>query len=89
MHVRVLEAGQHHPAGDMQHLGTRPDELAHVRRAQGDHPVSPHGDGVAACVRPVDEVHGGTGHDEVGGRGHAVARKSSTRRLSSAAASTS
>jgi hypothetical protein len=74
VHVGVLEAGQHHPAGQVVVLGRRTDQLAHVLvGADGDDPVPPHGDRGGPAAGGVDAVDVRPGDHEVGGLGHGAA----------------
>jgi hypothetical protein len=72
--VGVLEAGQHHPAGQVVLLGSRTDQLAHVLvGADGDDPVPPHGDRGGPAAGGVHAVDVRPGDHEVGGLGHGAA----------------
>jgi hypothetical protein len=66
MHVRVLEAGQQHPAVEVDHLGVTVPKIGDgiVRSDECDAAVL-HGDGPGPPPRGVDRVHGAVHEDQV------------------------
>ena len=73
MDVGVLEAREQQLPGEVDDLGARPDQLAHLVVPDGDDPPAAHGHRGGAAAGRVDGVHGTAGEDEVGGsRGRGV-----------------
>jgi len=65
--VRVLEAGQHHPPGQMVVLGRRADQIPHLLvGAHGDNALTPDSDRRGPAPGLVDAVDVGPGDDHVG-----------------------
>ncbi|GAA3146279.1 hypothetical protein GCM10017687_74030 [Streptomyces echinatus] len=63
MDVRVLEAGQQQPAGQVHHLGARPGEFAHLRVSDGGDPVA--GDGHGGGGTALGGEDGAAGEEQV------------------------
>ncbi len=71
MDVRVLEARQQHAALEVDHVGGRADELAHVVvRSHRDDPAVSYRDGLRERPGRVDRVHGAVHEGEVCRCGH-------------------
>lgn len=67
MDVRVLEAGDEQPAGEVDDFGSGADQFAHLVVADGGDAVAGDGDGGGAAACGVHGEDRAAGEDEIGG----------------------
>lgn len=72
MDMGVGEAGDQQPPGQVDHLRTGSDQLAHLASSDGDDPFAADSHRVGTTVGRVGGEGGTAGEDEIGVGGHAV-----------------